>query len=428
LSDALETWPSFSVQGVEDLDTEPPIFNRDWMLYTYKQVNSMEGEYLPGGVSLPISILEIALFFASIVLLFEGGGRWHFWFGSSLLVFVVLLLIGRFWPVPKFSLPSTPLSARTDFQEDPTKPRFVWSQKYRLRFRLHISPVKKYGLMYDHAIGEGLLTKGDFAEPVPLHDDDLRLVHGRGYLWRLYLLGSTPLGLLNGENPISRRILKRLKVVCGGTYLACKIALEQGLGMNLCGGFHHAFPCREAGFCHLNDMAVAIRKLQIERAIDRAMVVDCDVHQGNGTAAIFKKDDSVFTFSIHQEDLYPHPKAVSDYDISLYSNLKVDDDKYLEQLRVLPKLIEKHRPDLIIYLAGADPFFEDRLGGFLLTKDGLLRRDAYVLSLCNELKVPTAIVLGGGYARNTEDTVAIHLNTIRAVVELIEGVKTSQLL
>ena len=158
------------------------------------------------------------------------------------------------------------------------------------------------------------------------------------------------------------------------------------------------------------------------------MVVDCDVHQGNGTAAIFKKDDSVFTFSIHQEDLYPHPKAVSDHDISLYSDLKVDDAKYLMELKVLPNLIEQHRPDLIIYLAGADPFLEDRLGGFLLTKDGLLRRDAYVLRLCHEVKVPTAIVLGGGYARNTDDTVAIHLNTIRAVVELIEGVKTSQLL
>jgi len=386
----------------------------------------MEGEYIPGGIGLPISILEIALFFTSVVLLFEAVTRWHFWLGLLLLLLVVLLLVGRFWPAPKFDLPVTPLSVNTDFQKDPTKPRFVWSQKYRVRIRLHIFPVKKYGHIYDHAIKEGWLTKGDFAEPVPLRDEDLRLVHGRGYLWRLYLLGSTPLGLLNGENPISLGILSRLKAACGGTYLACKIALEQGLGMNLCGGFHHAFPCRESGFCHLNDMAAAIRKLQRERAIDRAMVIDCDIHQGNGTAASFKNDDSVFTFSIHQEDLYPHPKAVSDYDISLCSALKVDDDKYLEELKVLPELIEKHRPDLIIYLAGADPFAEDRLGGFLLTKDGLLRRDAYVLRLCNELKVPNAIVLGGGYARNTEDTVAIHLNTMRVVDELIEEAITNQ--
>lgn len=381
----------------------------------------MEGEYIPGGLSLPISILEISLFFASIILLFEPSGQWQLWLGSSLLLFVVFLLATRFWPAPKFHLPTTVLSEKRDFQEGLTGPRFVWSQKYRVRFRLPISPVKKYGLIYDRAIKEGLLTKGDFAEPVALRDGDLRLVHGRGYLWRLSLLGCTPLGLLNGENPISRGILKRLKVACGGTYLACKIALEQRFGMNLCGGFHHAFPCREAGFCHLNDMAVAIRKLQKERAIDRAMVVDCDVHQGNGTAAIFKKDDNVFTFSIHQEDLYPHPKEISDHDIGLHSNIKVDDDKYLEELTVLPGLIENHRPDLLIYLAGADPFLEDRLGGFLLTKDGLLRRDAYVLRMCNELKVPTAIVLGGGYARNSEDTVAIHLNTIRALVELTEG-------
>jgi len=381
----------------------------------------MEGEYIPGGLSLPISILEISLFFASIIILFEPSGRWQLWLGFSLLLFVVFLLGGRFWPAPRFHLPTTPLSEKRDFQEGRTGPRFVWSNKYRVRFRLHIFPVKKYGRIYDRAIKEGLLTKGDFAKPFPICDGDLRLVHGRGYLWRLYLLGCTPLGLLNGENPISRGILKRLKVACGGTYLACKIALEQRFGMNLCGGFHHAFPCREAGFCHLNDITVAIRKLQKQRAIDRAMVVDCDVHQGNGTAAIFKKDDSVFTFSIHQEDLYPHPKAVSDHDIGLHSSIKVGDDKYLEELMVLPKLIENHRPDLLIYLAGADPYLEDRLGGFLLTKDGLLRRDAYVLRLCNELKVPTAIVLGGGYARNAEDTVAIHLNTIRALVELTEG-------
>ena len=381
----------------------------------------MEAEYVPRSVNLPISILEIALFVTAFVLLFGTGELWHLWLGSFLLFFVICSLASRFWPPPKFELPATPLISKKVSREDLTKPNFVWHPKYRVRFWLHIFPARKYGLIYDRAIEEKILTEDDFIQHAPLDDDDLRLVHGRGYLWRLYFLGITRLGLFNGENPITPNALKKLKVACGGTYLACKIALEQGLGMNLGGGFHHAFPCREAGFCHLNDMAVAIRKLQLERAIDRAMVIDCDVHQGNGTAAIFEKDDSVFTFSIHQEDLYPNPKAIGDYDISLYSNLKVDDDKYLVELEVLPDLIKRHRPHLIIYLAGADPFVEDRLGGFFLTKKGLMARDAYILRLCYELKVPAAIVLGGGYARNTEDTVEIHLNTIRAVTQLMKG-------
>jgi len=162
----------------------------------------------------------------------------------------------------------------------------------------------------------------------------------------------------------------------------------------------------------------------VERYIDRAMVIDCDVHQGNGTASIFQGDDTVFTFSIHQDDIYPYEKAYSDYDISLHGSLRVDDEKYLEQIEVLPDLIKKHRPDLVIYLAGADPFKKDRLGGFLLTKQGLMDRDAYVLGLCARLSIPVAIVLGGGYAPNIDDTVEIHLNTVRVVNRLLKETHT----
>jgi acetoin utilization deacetylase AcuC-like enzyme len=356
-----------------------------------------------------------------MILLFETDGRWRLWVGSLLLLLVTSSVASRFVPPPEFLPPAAPLPSRPAPREDPARPNFVWSPEYRVRFPLHlIVPAKKYGLLCDRVVREEILTENDFIQPAPLDNADLRLVHGRGYLWRLYLLGSTPLGLLNGENPISLRLLHRLKVACGGTYLACRIALEQGLGMNLAGGFHHAFSCREAGFCHLNDMAVAIRKLQMERLIDRAMVIDCDVHQGNGTAAIFARDRAVFTFSIHQEDLYPHPKIFGDYDIGLYSQQKVDDDMYLEELEVVPDLLENHRPDLVIYLAGADPFVEDRLGGFLLSKQGLMRRDAYILGLCAELEVPAAVVLGGGYARDTRDTVDIHLNTIKVAVQLMK--------
>jgi acetoin utilization deacetylase AcuC-like enzyme len=381
----------------------------------------MENEYLSGSVNLPISLLEIILFIVCMILLFGMDGGWHLWLGSILLVLVICSVTSRFLPPPKFDPPATPLLSKRVPRQDPSKPNFLWSPRYRVRFPLHIIvPAKKYGLLYDLAIKEKILTDNEFSHPAPLDNADLRLVHSRGYLWRLHLLGSTPLGLLNGENPVSLSLLNRLKVVCGGTYLAGKISLKQGLAMNLGGGFHHAFACREAGFCHLNDMAVAIRKLQMERRLDRAMVIDCDVHQGNGTAAIFQKDDSVFTFSIHQEDLYPRPKTFGDYDISLYSHQKVDDKRYLEELRVVPQLIKNHRPDLVVYLAGADPFGEDRLGGFLLSKQGLMERDAYILGLCHELEVPTAIVLGGGYARNTHDTVDIHLNTVKVAIEVMK--------
>lgn len=381
-------------------------------------------EELLGHTRLPISISEIILFIIIIYLLVAGGGKWRLCLGSLLLVFWLVLVSGRFWPAPKFEIPKSPLSVKTMAMEDPTHANFVWNPEYRVGFWWHLFPVKKYFLIYNRILNEKVLTPADFIQSSPLCDQDLTLVHSRGYMVRLYLLALTPMGLINGENPISWNIFKKLKVACGGTYLACKIALEKGMGMNLGGGFHHAFAGREEGFCHLNDMAVAIRKLQAERYIDRAMVIDCDVHQGNGTASIFQGDDTVFTFSIHQDDIYPYEKAYSDYDISLHGSLRVDDEKYLEQLEVLPDLIKKHRPDLVIYLAGADPFKKDRLGGFLLTKQGLMDRDAYVLELCARLSIPVAIVLGGGYAPNIDDTVEIHLNTVRVVNRLLKETHT----
>jgi acetoin utilization deacetylase AcuC-like enzyme len=381
-------------------------------------------EELLGHTRLPISITEIILFIIIIYLLVAGSGKWRLCLGSLLLVFWLVLVSGKFWPAPKFEIPKSPLSVKTMVREDPTHANFVWNPEYRVGFWWHLFPVKKYFLIYNRILEEKVLTPADFIQSTPLFDRDLTLVHSRGYMVRLYLLALTPMGLINGENPISWNIFKKLKGVCGGTYLACKIALEKGMGMNLGGGFHHAFASHEEGFCHLNDMAVAIRKLQVERYIDRAMVIDCDVHQGNGTASIFQWDDTVFTFSIHQDDIYPYEKAYSNYDISLHGSLRVDDEKYLEQLEVLPDLIKKHRPDLVIYLAGADPFKKDRLGGFLLTKQGLMDRDVYVLRLCAKLSIPVAIVLGGGYAPDIDDTVEIHLNTVRVVNRLLKEMHT----
>lgn len=381
-------------------------------------------EELLGHTRLPISITEIILFIIIIYLLVGDGGKWRLCLGPLLLVFWLVLVGGKFWPAPKFEIPKSPLSVKTVVREDLTNANFVWNPEYRVGFWWHLFPVKKYLLIYNRILEEKILTPGDFIQSGPLCDRDLTLVHSRGYMVRLYLLALTPMGLINGENPISWNIFKKLKVAIGGTYLACKIALEKGMGMNLGGGFHHAFAGHEEGFCHLNDMAVAIRKLQVERYIDRAMVIDCDVHQGNGTASIFQGDDTVFTFSIHQDDIYPYEKAYSNYDISLHGSLRVDDEKYLEQLKVLPDLIKKHRPDLVIYLAGADPFKKDRLGGFLLTKQGLMDRDVYVLRLCAKRSIPVAIVLGGGYAPNINDTVEIHLNTVRVVNRLLKEMHT----
>ena len=381
-------------------------------------------EELLGHTRLPISITEIILFIIIIYLLVADGGKWRLGLGSLLLIFWIVLVSGKFWPAPKFEISKSQVSVKTMAREDPARASFVWNPEYRVGFWWHLFPVKKYFLIYNRILEENILTPADFLPSGPISDRDLTRVHSHGYLVRLYLLALTPMGLINGENPISWNIFKKLKHACGGTYLACKIALEKGMGMNLGGGFHHAFASHEEGFCHLNDMAVAIRKLQAERYIDRAMVVDCDVHQGNGTASIFQGDDTVFTFSIHQDDIYPYEKAFSNYDISLHGSLRIDDEKYMEALKVLPDLIKKHRPDLVIYLAGADPFKKDRLGGFLLTKQGLMDRDVFVLRLCTDLSIPVAIVLGGGYAPDIDDTVEIHLNTVRVVNRLLKKIHT----
>jgi len=297
---------------------------------------------------------------------------------------------------------------------------FVWSKDYKASLgRRHIFPVIKYQKLYYAAVKEGILKEEDVVEPQPLKDEDLLLVHTKLYLWKLRLLALTPLGMLHGENPVSREILKAVKLACGGTYLACKLALEEKIAMNLSGGFHHAFANREEGFCYYNDVALAIKKLQKENKIDKVMVIDCDVHQGNGTAKIFQDDESVFIFDIYQEDNYPIPKIKVDYPISLNSHEIITDERYLKELTVLPNLIDKFKPELIIYLAGADPYKEDLLGGFRLTKEGLKKRDEYIIGLAKENQIPICILLAGGYAQNTENTVQIHLNTIRIVKDYI---------
>jgi len=297
---------------------------------------------------------------------------------------------------------------------------FVWSKDYKASLgKRHIFPVTKYQRLYYAAAKVGILKEEEIVEPKPLKDKDLLLVHTKFYLWKLRLLALTPLGMLNGENPVSREILKAVRLACRGTYEACLLALKQGVAMNLAGGFHHAFANREEGFCYYNDVAIAIKKLQKESRINKVMVIDCDIHQGNGTAHIFKDDESVFIFDIYQEDNYPYPKLKVDYPIGLNSWEDINDQRYLKKLMVLRHLIDKFKPELITYLAGADPYKEDLLGGFRLTKEGLKRRDEYIVGLAKEKQIPICVLLAGGYAQNTEDTIQIHLNTIKVVKDSI---------
>ncbi len=294
---------------------------------------------------------------------------------------------------------------------------FVWSKNYKADMGEHIFPTEKYLLMKEKALKDKIATEDEFIQAEEPADSAIEIVHTKEHIKRLRKLSKSPIGMLNGENPINQSVYKAAKLSCDGTYKACLLALKNGIGMNLAGGFHHAFPDHEEGFCYFNDIGYAIKKLLKEGKIKKAMVIDCDLHQGNGTAVIFQNNPNVFTFSIHQEDNYP-VKQKSSYDIGLYSYENIDDKRYLKELQILPELIKKFKPELIVYEAGADPYENDQLGSFKLTKQGLMKRDEYIISLARENKIPIAICLGGGYAYKVEDTVEIHVNTMKVVKNL----------
>ncbi len=206
--------------------------------------------------------------------------------------------------------------------------------------------------------------------------------------------------------------------MAGGTILAARNALRDRIGFNIGGGFHHAFRSHGEGFCAIHDVAIAIRALQQERAIEKALVVDCDVHHGNGTAAIFAGDRSVATLSMHQFHNYPSEKPPSTIDVNLPDG--VEDSEYLDRLDGALKVAMSFAPNLVLYVSGADPYREDQLGGLALTIDGLKRRDRLVFETALAQSVPVAVVLAGGYARDTDDTVTIHCNTAKAAAEALE--------
>jgi len=290
--------------------------------------------------------------------------------------------------------------------------KFVYSSSYwMLNTGNHIFPVRKYRILYERLLGLGA-RKESFLLPEPASDEDVLRVHTAKYLRKLKTGTLSTLEIQTLEIPFSPELVKFALLSTGGTALAASEALKDGIAVHLGGGFHHAFPDHGEGFCVLNDIAVAVAKLLAEGRIRKAMIVDCDLHQGNGTAAVFAGDSRVFTFSIHQMDIYPSEKVASSLDVGLWSG--DGDGAYLAALREhFPRLYAEFRPDLVIYVAGADPYRGDQLGGLDMTIEGLRERDAIVIGEARKLKVPVAVVLAGGYASKVEDTVAIHLNTIK---------------
>jgi acetoin utilization deacetylase AcuC-like enzyme len=290
--------------------------------------------------------------------------------------------------------------------------RLVYSNEYwMVETGQHVFPLQKYRLVYENLLAMGA-KKENFLRPRPAPDEDILLVHSARYLKRVKTGTLSPAELQALEIRYSPELVRFALLSVGGTVLTARKALECGLAVHIGGGFHHAFPDHGEGFCVLNDVAVAARRVVEDGLARRVMIVDCDLHQGNGTAAALAKRPEVFTLSFHQMDIYPSEKPLSTLDVGLYSG--EGDAAYLTRLRAhIPKIYKDFRPDLVIYLAGADPYEKDQLGGLVLTKAGLKERDKAVIENARRLGISVAVVLAGGYAVEIEDTVDIHLNTVR---------------
>lgn len=297
------------------------------------------------------------------------------------------------------------------------KTRIVYTDRYYIDIGAHVFPTAKYRLIKKRLSQDlGIVNKIAFVEPDMASERDILRVHERRYLEKLKHGKLSLAEILTLEMPYSKELVEGAVLCCGGTIRASEIALEDGLGIHLGGGFHHAFPNHGEGFCVLNDIAVAVRKLIDEKNAKKALIIDCDLHQGNGTAYTFRDDKNVFTFSIHQENNYPFHKPKSNMDIGLLDRTK--NKEYLAELeRNIPRIISDFKPDFIMYVAGADPYEHDQIGNLALTTDGLEKRDSFVYNQAKNYQVPIAVVLAGGYAVNQEDTVTIQYNTVRGAVE-----------
>lgn len=291
--------------------------------------------------------------------------------------------------------------------------KLVYHERYDLNLGPHVFPSQKFRLIYEMLLREGLATEEDFLRPNPASDEDILRVHTFEWVQKLKTGTLTASDVMKLEVPYSPELVEAVWLAAGGTILAAQQALRDGFGSNLSGGFHHAYPEHGEGFCAIHDVAVAIRKLQADGAVKKALVVDTDVHHGNGTAAIFRNDPTVFTLSIHQVNNYPAHKPPSSLDLNMDD--RIEDDEYLGALiPAVQQALDQFQPEILFYVGGADPYGEDQLGGLSLTKEGLKRRDRSVFEEARRRNIPVATTLAGGYARRVEDTVGIHVNTILA--------------
>jgi len=291
--------------------------------------------------------------------------------------------------------------------------KLIYHPQYDLDLGPHVFPSQKFKMIHELLLAEGIAEESDFVQPDPALDEDVLRVHTAAYVQKLKTDSLTLSERMKLEIPVSQATIKGFWLAAGGSTLAGRNALRDGFCANLTGGFHHAYAGHGEGFCMLNDVAIAIRSLQAAGVIRTAMVVDTDVHQGNGTAAIFADDRSVFTLSIHQENNYPMPKPPSDEDIGMDDG--TGDAEYLDALeKGLQRAFIKMTPDIIFYVGGADPYREDQLGGLALTIVGLQKRDTLVFDHARRKGIPVASTLAGGYARRVEDTARIHVNSIIA--------------
>jgi acetoin utilization deacetylase AcuC-like enzyme len=282
----------------------------------------------------------------------------------------------------------------------------------------HRFPIEKYALLRQRVTEARIVGPEALCVPEPATDEELLRVHERGYLGRVVRGELTSKEIRRIGLPWSAALVERSRRSCGATIQACREALQDGMAVNLAGGTHHAFPDRGEGYCVFNDMAVAARAMQTEGLAQRIVILDCDVHQGNGNAAIFEGDPTVFTFSIHGEKNFPFHKEQSDLDIHLQDG--AGDETYLTALEAgLKQALDKAGADLAIYIAGADPYGDDRYGRLSLSKAGLGERDEMVFRYCGDRRLPVAVTMGGGYARRIQDTVDIHFQTVAAAVQLV---------
>ncbi len=295
------------------------------------------------------------------------------------------------------------------------RPVLVYHFEPEFSIGAHVFQIEKYALARERLLAEGDTSPADWRAAPLATREQLALVHTSAYLDDFFACRQTPRTAAS-EMPLTPELARGFTRMAGGTILAAREALERGIAVNVGGGFHHAFADHAEGFCFLNDLAIALKVLLDEHRIARAAVIDLDLHQGNGTAKIFQDDECVFTFSMHQERLYP-VKEQGDLDLGL--DERIGDEAYLALLAgALPRVFDRARPDLVLYQAGADPYEHDVLGDLGITREGLAERDRRVLAACAERGVPCAITFGGGYAANPADTVEIHVGTCRAALAL----------